>query len=253
MRFHIAVASAVTLLSFAMPANAQGTPAAPKSEQPATAPKSTPASTPVPTPTPASTPAPVPGTEAKPATPAGQPAESKQEPAMTYVTMVTSMGDIVIELNNEKAPISTANFLSYVDKGFYDGTIFHRIIPTFMIQGGGFTPDMKQKATGSPIKNEWQNGLKNRRGTIAMARTSAPDSATCQFFINVVDNAMLDMPNGGAAYAVFGKVVSGMDIVDKIKVVKTGNRGMFGDVPVETVEIKSVKRSEAPAGAAATP
>jgi len=163
------------------------------------------------------------------------------------VTMTTSMGDIVIELNNEKAPLSTANFLSYVDKGFYEGTIFHRIIPNFMIQGGGFTADMSQKPTGPGVKNEWKNGLKNVRGSIAMARTAIADSGTSQFFINVVDNPFLDQPRDGAAYAVFGKVVSGMEVVDKIKAVPTGVKNGMPDVPTQTVEIKGVKRSEAPA------
>ena len=211
----------------------------PKPTEPAKAPESKP-STPETTPA-TSTPAtstPAPGTA---------PDAAKKEPALQYVTMTTSMGDIVIELNAEKAPLSTANFLSYVDKGFYDGTIFHRIIPNFMIQGGGFTPDMKQKPTGAGVKNEWKNGLKNVRGSVAMARTQVADSGTSQFFINVVDNAFLDQPRDGAAYAVFGKVVSGMDVVDKIKMVPTGMKNGMGDVPTQTVEIKTVKRSEAPA------
>jgi cyclophilin family peptidyl-prolyl cis-trans isomerase len=164
--------------------------------------------------------------------------------AAAYVLMTTSKGEIVIELNAAKAPISVANFLSYVDKKFYDGTIFHRVIPNFMIQGGGFTPDMTEKPADKPIKNEWRNGLKNSRGTIAMARIGGDgDSATCQFFINVVDNAMLDRPQqDGAAYAVFGKVIAGMKAVDAIRMVKTGTRGMHGDVPTETVTIKTVKK-----------
>ena len=152
--------------------------------------------------------------------PASEPSSRPVEP-IAYVLMTTSMGDILIELNGLKAPITVANFLSYADKGFYDGTIFHRIISNFMIQGGGMTPDMTKKTTDPPIKNEWRNGLKNTRGTIAMARTSAPDSATAQFFINVNDNANLDVARGGAAYAVFGKVVAGMDVVEKIRTVDT--------------------------------
>lgn len=154
------------------------------------------------------------------------------------VKMETSKGDIIIEMNAEKAPVSVKNFLSYVDKGFYDSTIFHRIISTFMIQAGGFSKDMKPQKTDSSIINEWKNGLKNVRGSIAMGRTQAPNSATSHFFINVVDNASLDMPRGGAAYAVFGKVIEGMDVVDAIKVVKTG----AGDVPVEPVFIIKAAR-----------
>ncbi len=161
------------------------------------------------------------------------------------VTMTTTMGEIVIELDEEKAPISTANFLSYVDNGDYDGTIFHRVIDGFMIQGGAFEPDMKQRRGRDPIKNEWQNGLSNTRGTIAMARLgNQPDSASNQFFINVADNDFLDQPRDGAGYAVFGKVVEGMDVIDAIKGVKTTNRAGHGDVPEEPVVIGSVKRTE---------
>ena len=158
------------------------------------------------------------------------------------VLMETSMGSVKLELFEREAPISVKNFLAYVNNGFYGGTIFHRVINGFMIQGGGFTADFKQKPTNTPIKNEAANGLKNQRGTIAMARTGAPDSATSQFFINVVDNDMLNRPQpDGFGYAVFGKVVEGMDVVDRIKAVKTGfSRGM-GDVPVEQVLIKSIK------------
>jgi cyclophilin family peptidyl-prolyl cis-trans isomerase len=156
--------------------------------------------------------------------------------------MVTSLGDITLELNRAKAPVSTANFLKYVDKKFYDGTIFHRVIPDFMIQGGGFTPDMTQKRGEAPIKNEWQNGLKNARGSIAMARTSDPDSATSQFFINVKDNGFLDQARDGAAYAVFGKVVEGMATVDKIKAVATTDKGPYQNVPETAVVIKSARR-----------
>ena len=159
------------------------------------------------------------------------------------VLMETSLGNIKIELNAKEAPISVQNFLGYVNKGFYNGTIFHRVINGFMIQGGGFTPDMTPKAAGAPIKNEAGNGLKNDRGTIAMARTGNPDSATAQFFINVVNNDGLNRPSpDGFGYAVFGKVVGGMDVVDKIKAVKTGTSNMgFRDVPETPVVIKSVK------------
>lgn len=161
------------------------------------------------------------------------------------VKMETSLGDIVIELDGEKAPISTENFLKYAKSGFYEGTVFHRIIPTFMIQGGGLDAEMNEKKDGlfPPIKNEWQNGLKNVRGTIAMARRG-PDTATSQFFINVVDNPALDAARDGAAYAVFGKVVEGMDVVDKIKSVKCQIHPKYPDptpvVPVEPVVIKKV-------------
>ncbi len=157
------------------------------------------------------------------------------------VLMDTSLGKIKIELFAKEAPISVKNFLAYVDKGFYGGTIFHRVINGFMIQGGGFTTDFHQKQTDAPIKNEAGNGLKNDRGTIAMARTGAPDSATSQFFINVVDNAGLNRPSpDGYGYAVFGKVISGMDVVDKIKSVKTGMKMGMRDVPETPVVIKSV-------------
>jgi len=162
---------------------------------------------------------------------------------MSTVKLTTSKGEITIQLDAAKAPISTKNFLEYVSAGHYDGTIFHRVINGFMIQGGGFTPDMTQKKAGTPITNEWRNGLKNKRGTIAMARLGGdPDSATCQFFINVVDNDFLDRAQpDGAAYAVFGAVTSGMDVVDAIKGVKTGVKGGMGDVPAEPVVITSVK------------
>lgn len=169
-------------------------------------------------------------------------------PGVVYVKMETSSGDIYLKLDGEKAPISVANFLQYADAGFYNGTIFHRVIPNFMIQGGGFLPDLTEKKDGlrDPIKNEWQNGLKNTRGTIAMARTQAPDSATAQFFINVVDNDRLDQPiSGNAAYAVFGRVVGGMDVVDKIRNTPTKEDPklpMGKVVPVEVVMIKSVAR-----------
>ncbi|MEO8503321.1 MAG: peptidylprolyl isomerase [Acidobacteriota bacterium] len=156
-----------------------------------------------------------------------------------HVLLETSVGSIEIELNTAKAPISAENFLQYVKAGFYDGVIFHRVIPGFMIQGGGFAADMQEKATRSPIKNESNNGVSNARGTLAMARTNAPDSAAAQFFINLVNNSNLDYPRAaGSGYAVFGRVVSGMDVVDKIAKVQTATRGSYGDVPVEAVVIK---------------
>lgn len=163
------------------------------------------------------------------------------------VVMETSLGNVKIELDQAKAPISVKNFLSYVDEKFYDGTIFHRVISSFMIQGGGFTADMQQKPTKAPIKNEAGNGLSNKRGTLAMARTMVVDSATAQFFINVVDNDFLDHRDNssqGFGYAVFGKVIEGMDVVDKIKSVKTGNKMGFQDVPMDAVVIKSIKRAQ---------
>ena len=159
------------------------------------------------------------------------------------VLMKTSMGTIKIELDQEKAPVSTANFLAYVNDKFYDGTIFHRVIPAFMIQGGGFDKDMNQKKTKAPIKNEAGNGLKNLNGTIAMARTSDPNSATAQFFISTKDNAFLDHRDDsvqGYGYAVFGKVVEGMDVVKKIEAVQTTTKMPHQNVPVTPVVIESV-------------
>ena len=161
-------------------------------------------------------------------------------PAGVRVLLATSAGDITLQLDAERAPKSVANFLDYVKAGHYNGTVFHRVIDGFMIQGGGFTPDMAQKPTRAPIALEARNGLKNERGTIAMARTSAPDSATSQFFINVVDNPRLDYPNpDGNGYAVFGKVVAGMDVVDKIRAVETTTVGGRPNVPVKPVLIRS--------------
>jgi cyclophilin family peptidyl-prolyl cis-trans isomerase len=168
-------------------------------------------------------------------------AEEKNNPV---VTMSTSMGDIRIELSADKAPITTKNFLDYVNEGHYDGLIFHRVIPGFMIQGGGFDSGMSQKKTKAPIKNEAANGLKNDTGSIAMARTNVVDSATSQFFINVKDNDFLNHKNtspDGYGYAVFGQVIGGMDVVRSIEKVKTGNRGMHQDVPAQAVVIQSVK------------
>jgi peptidyl-prolyl cis-trans isomerase A (cyclophilin A) len=158
------------------------------------------------------------------------------------VLMETSLGNVTIELFQKDAPISVKNFLSYVKDGFFNGTVFHRVIPGFMVQGGGFTSGMKEKTTKAPIRNEAANGLKNDRGTVAMARTANPDSASAQFFINVVDNQGLNRPSpDGHGYAVFGKVVKGMEVVDKIAAVKTGTKGQFQDVPLKPVLIKSVK------------
>jgi cyclophilin family peptidyl-prolyl cis-trans isomerase len=163
---------------------------------------------------------------------------------MKKVLMQTSKGAITLELDEEAAPITTANFLEYVENRHYDGTIFHRVIQGFMIQGGGLTKDLRAKPTYEPIVNEASNGLKNKRGTIAMARTSEPDSATCQFFINHRDNAFLDYRGpqpDRIGYAVFGRVVEGMDVVDQIASVKTAAKGGYEDVPAETVEIVSVR------------
>jgi peptidyl-prolyl cis-trans isomerase A (cyclophilin A) len=158
------------------------------------------------------------------------------------VLMETSMGNVKIQLDPQKSPISVKNFLDYVNSGFYSGTIFHRVIPGFMIQGGGFTAELTQKKTNAPIKNEADNGLKNDRGTIAMARTGDPNSATAQFFINVVNNDGLNRPSpDGSGYAVFGKVIEGMDVIDKIRGVKTGFSKGFRDVPETPVLIKSMK------------
>ncbi len=157
------------------------------------------------------------------------------------VLISSSMGNIKIELFPKEAPLTVKNFLAYVKDGFYSGTIFHRVIPGFMIQGGGFAADMKLKPTGKPVKNEAGNGLKNDRGTVAMARTADPDSATSQFFINVVNNNGLNRPMpDGNGYAVFGRVIEGMDVVDKIAAVKTGSKMFFQDVPVTPVVIKSI-------------
>lgn len=168
--------------------------------------------------------------------------------ANTQLVMETSHGTIEIELFEDKAPNTAANFLKYVDAKFYDGTIFHRVINNFMIQGGGFTEQMAEKPTQAPIKNEATNGLRNEVGTLAMARTGDPHSATAQFFINVNDNAFLNhtsQTTSGWGYAVFGKVTSGMHVVNRIKAVKTGTVGMYQDVPMDAVVIKSVRRKEA--------
>lgn len=155
------------------------------------------------------------------------------------VVFETTQGTIKIDVDPEAAPVTVENFLKYVDEGFFSGTIFHRVIPGFVIQGGGFDPQMVQKTTHPPITNEADNGLKNLRATLSMARTQVKDSATSQFFINLVDNDVLDHGARDFGYAVFAKVVEGMDVVDKIAGVKTGNQGSHGDVPVEPVAIES--------------
>jgi peptidyl-prolyl cis-trans isomerase B (cyclophilin B) len=154
--------------------------------------------------------------------------------------MDTSLGSLRIELDDASAPVSVSNFLAYVAKGHYDNTVFHRVIPGFMIQGGGFEPGMKQKATDKPIANEAKNGLKNRKNTLAMARTSDPHSATAQFFINTIDNGFLDNDRSqdGWGYAVFGRVVAGTEVVDAIEKVRTGRKGFHDDVPLEDVRIE---------------
>lgn len=157
----------------------------------------------------------------------------------------TSKGTFKVQLFDKQAPVSVENFLRYVDEGFFDGTIFHRVIAGFMVQGGGLTADMKDKKGHEPIKNEATNGLKNKRGTLAMARTNDINSATSQFFINLVDNDFLDNKAGNYGYAVFGRVDSGMEVVDAIAAVETGNKGRYQDVPTETVTIESARRVEA--------
>jgi peptidyl-prolyl cis-trans isomerase A (cyclophilin A) len=162
--------------------------------------------------------------------------------AQPKVEFVTTMGNFVVQLDPARAPKTVANFLDYVKSGFYKGTIFHRVIPGFMVQGGGFTADMQKKPTRAPIPLESQNGLRNLKGTIAMARTSDPNSATSQFFVNVVDNASLDYPKpDGYGYAVFGKVISGMNVIEKIVAVPTKNEGMFQNVPVKPIVIEYAK------------
>jgi peptidyl-prolyl cis-trans isomerase B (cyclophilin B) len=163
----------------------------------------------------------------------------------TKVDLETSKGTIRVELDEAKSPVSAANFLAYVDAGHYDGTVFHRVIPGFMIQGGGFEPGMRQKSTRETIKNEANNGLKNDRYTLAMARTSAPHSASSQFFINAADNAFLNFTSespSGWGYAVFAKVISGNEVVDTIEKVRTGNKGGHGDVPLDDVMIVKATR-----------
>ncbi len=184
---------------------------------------------------------------AVPAAPAAAPAA----PAVPVVTLEvvqggTALGTITIELNEKKAPITVANFLKYVRSRHFDGTIFHRVISGFMIQGGGFTPEMVEKPTRAAIVNEAKNGLRNARGTVAMARLPDPDTATAQFFINLRDNHGLDYGNGNAGYAVFGKVTKGMDVVDKIATVSTTTRGVYENVPEVSVVIRRVRKVKTP-------
>ncbi len=153
----------------------------------------------------------------------------------------TSHGEFSVKLFDDDAPISTKNFLDYAASGHFDGTIFHRVIPNFVLQGGGFTPEMQQKQTQEPIKNEADNGLKNERGTLSMARTSDVNSATSQFFVNLVDNAFLDHGDQDFGYAVFGRVTQGMDVIDKIAAVATGKKGGHQDVPLDPVVVESAK------------
>jgi len=170
--------------------------------------------------------------------------ENKMSDTPSKVKLTTSLGEIIIQLNPEKAPISSANFLTYVNEGFYNNTIFHRVIPGFMAQGGGFDTDFNQKAVHDPIKNEANNGLPNKRGSIAMARTNVPDSATAQFFINYKDNASLNHTSptpSGWGYAVFGEVVEGMDVVDAMAKQPTGNRGGHQDVPKTDIIVEKAE------------
>jgi peptidyl-prolyl cis-trans isomerase A (cyclophilin A) len=160
------------------------------------------------------------------------------------VRFETSLGDFTIDLFDKEAPVTVQNFLDYVDAGHFDGTVFHRVIPGFVVQGGGMTEDMRQKPTRAPIRNEADNGLKNRRGTLSMARTNDPHSATSQFFINLVDNAFLDPGRGGAGYAVFACVTEGMSVVDAMAKVKTGRRPPHDDVPVEPIKVNAARRVE---------
>jgi len=188
------------------------------------------------------------------ASPPGTPAPTpKPAPSGPFVALdvaqgKTTLGTITIALNQEKAPITVANFLKYVRAGHYDGTVFHRVMPNFMIQGGGYTPELEERPTMPPIRNEARNGLRNSRGTVAMARTNDPDSATSQFFINLKDNHALDFGIGpGAGYAVFGEVVDGMDVVDRIAAVPTSSRGAHPHVPQVSVVIKRAREVKAPA------
>jgi peptidyl-prolyl cis-trans isomerase A (cyclophilin A) len=179
---------------------------------------------------------------------AGSAAAQAAKGGMPVVMLTTTLGVIEVEVDTEKAPVSAENFLKYVDDGFFDKTIFHRVIPGFMIQGGGFTSDLQQKPARAAIKNEAKNGVKNARGTLAMARTNVVDSATAQFFINVADNVFLNHagPDARFGYAVFGRVISGMDVVDKIAGVPTARKGPHENVPTTPVVIESAKRKPAP-------
>jgi len=195
---------------------------------------------------------------AQAAPPAGPAAEPAPAPVPTgpVVTLDvfqgrTALGTITIALNQEKAPVSVRNFLSYVRSGHYDGTVFHRVMGSFMIQGGGYTPELEEKPTQAPIRNEARNGLRNARGAVAMARLNPPDSATSQFFINLKDNHMLDFGISGAGYAVFGQVIEGMDVVDRIAAVPTTSRGQHQSVPQVAVVIRKAREVNAAAPVAA--
>ena len=172
------------------------------------------------------------------------PLQAQQSGKLPMITMTTSLGEIKIEMYPDEAPVTVANFLEYVESGFFDGTIFHRVIPGFVVQGGGFTPDMKQKSTRAPIINEADNGLKNDKGTLSMARTQDPESATSQFFINLTDNEFLNFKSKSAqgwGYAVFARVVEGMDVVEKMAEVQTGQSGMHSDVPVTPIVVEKAE------------
>lgn len=188
-----------------------------------------------------------PKVEKEPAVPVTPPAEIEKEDNIVHVQLMTTEGNILLELYPDEAPETVENFLKYVRDGFYDETVFHRVINNFMIQGGGFNLNMDRKETGEPIRNEADNGLKNERGTVAMARTGEPHSATAQFFINVIDNDFLNYtaPSGqGWGYCVFGRVIDGMDTVDKIRVAETGTHGYFRDVPKQPIVIRSARIAE---------
>ncbi len=182
------------------------------------------------------------------APPAPPPAPTPTGPFVAFEVAQgrTVFGAITIALDAERSPLSVANFLKYVRSGHYEGTVFHRVMPGFMIQGGGFTPELEEKPTQGPIKNEARNGLRNSRGTVAMARTSNPDSADAQFFINLRDNHRLDYGIGGAGYAVFGRVVEGMDVVDRVAMVPTASRGAHENVPQMAVVIRKMREVKAP-------
>jgi len=182
-----------------------------------------------------------------PAEPAPPPVPTGPVVALDVVQGRTALGTITIALNQEKAPISVKNFLSYVRSGHYDGTVFHRVMGTFMIQGGGYTAELEEKPTQAPIRNEARNGLRNSRGAVAMARLTPPDSASSQFFINLKDNHMLDFGIGGAGYAVFGQVIEGMDVVDRISAVSTTSRGQHQNVPQVAVVIRRAREVQAAA------
>jgi len=184
------------------------------------------------------------------AAPPPKPAPTGPFVALEVTQGRNALGTITVALNPEKAPITVKNFLGYVRSGYYDGTVFHRVIPGFMVQGGAFTPDIKEKPAGEPIKNEASNGLRNSRGTIAMARLDAPNSATSQFYINLRANHTLDYAIRGAGYAVFGEVVEGMDVVDRIATVPTTRRGPYENVPEVAVVIKQAREVPAPASLA---